>query len=250
MKKALKESEEKVEKVTIDKVKHETEAKMMTMMNQNLEQMLAMIQKTGSVQVAPLSPAATAPAADSSRETDKRKFKCYKYEKGLCKDEHCNFSHPTELCEEFSKKGLCNERSCVRLHKGNHKGDCYFWKQGKCRYDEEDCGKGLHRLPMFDYYNQVKGNTVPNSLVQQEQARKEQARKEQEMQKEQQMQKEHQGWQAAAMNQNYSAAPASFLGGGQGIVGPPINPPALSPETISTVVQYLLSQAAARGGRQ
>ena len=78
LKKALKESEDKVEKVTIEKVKHETEAKMMTRMNQNLEQMLAMIQKTGSVQVTPLSPAATAPAADSSRETDKRKFKCYK----------------------------------------------------------------------------------------------------------------------------------------------------------------------------
>ena len=117
-----------MEKVTMEKVKFETEAKMTTRMNQNLEQMLAMIQKTGSVQVTPLSPAATTPAGDSSnkRESDigNKKYKCYKFEKGQCKADNCSLFHPTELCEEFSSRGICNERSCSRLHKGSHKGDC------------------------------------------------------------------------------------------------------------------------------
>ena len=101
---------------------------------------------------------------------------------------------------------------------------------------------------MYDYYNQVKGNTVPNSVVQKEQARKEQVQKEQQIQKEQQMQKEQQRQKEQQAWPANSAA--SFFGASQGIAGPPITTPALSPETIATVVQYLLGQAAARGSGQ
>ena len=48
----------------------------------------------------------------------------------------------------------------MNLHKGAHRGDCYFWKSGSCKYNEKDCGKGLHLDQMFDFFNQVKGTLV------------------------------------------------------------------------------------------
>ena len=166
LKKALKESEDKVEKVTMEKVKFETESKMMARMNSNLEQMLAMMKGNREGAMGPATPsmssiATTTTAAatgDSQARMDikKRTGKCYKFEKGQCNNENCNFLHPEEVCEVFSRNGVCRERSCLLLHKGEHRGDCYFRKQGSCRYSEEECGKGRHTHEMFDYFNQNK----------------------------------------------------------------------------------------------
>ena len=39
------------------------------------------------------------------------------------------------------------------MHVGEHKGDCWFWKMGSCRYSENECGRGLHRPEMLESIN-------------------------------------------------------------------------------------------------
>ena len=56
LKKALKESEEKVEKVTIDKVRVDVESRIVQRMNSNLESMLAMFRGAGVMQQAGAAP--------------------------------------------------------------------------------------------------------------------------------------------------------------------------------------------------
>ena len=119
LKKALKESEEKVEKVTMEKVKVEAESKMVSRMNSNLETMLAMFRGAGVMQQAvaapPVSPGAVLPPSfinSKDKDMGNNKRKCYKYEKDQCSDRNCAFFHPTVLCPDFSKNDICRERSC------------------------------------------------------------------------------------------------------------------------------------------
>ena len=166
--KALKESKDKVEKTTLEKIKAESDNKMTARVNSNLKQMMTMMKGRtewarglASSAVSPSTTAALgawgAGMSSQARTDDVRnKGKCYKYEKGQCSDQACNFLHPEEVCEVFARNGIYRERSCLRLHKGEHRGDCFYWKQGSCRYSEEECGKGLHRHEMFDFNNQRK----------------------------------------------------------------------------------------------
>ena len=225
LKKALKESEDKVEKITMEKVKAESEAKMTARMNSNLEQMLNLLKGNMEGAKGPVSPrmtnmttaATVAATGDSQARMDimKRKGKCYKFEKGQCNNESCSFLHPEEVCEVFSRNGVCKERSCLRLHKGEHRGDCYYWKQGSCRYSEEECGKGRHDHKMFDYFNQMK-------------------------QKQQQ--------QVPAANPGFSSTPAApFFGVGQGgAVPPPASNSAMTTDQMMAMMQFLSGQLAAR----
>ena len=165
LKKALKESEEKVEKVTMEKVRVDAESRIVQRMNSNLESMLAMFRGAGVMQQAGAAPpvslvAALPPSSIHSQDKDKdinKKRKCYKFDKNQCNDVNCAFFHPTVLCPDFSRNGVCRERSCQMLHRGEHRGDCHYWKQGDCKYSEQECGKGLHRHNMFDFYNQQAG---------------------------------------------------------------------------------------------
>ena len=128
LKKALKESEDKMEKVTIEKVKFETEAKMTARMNSNLEQVLAMMKGKTEGAMGPASPSMLSIfSTDTAVATGnilargnivKRKGKCHKFEKGQCKSENCGFLHPEEVCEVFARNGVYKERSCLRLHWG------------------------------------------------------------------------------------------------------------------------------------
>ena len=131
---------------------------------------------------------------------------------------NCNFLHPDVLCPDFSRNGVCRERNCQKLHKGEHKGDCHFWKGGDCRYSEADCGKGKHRESMFNYYNQQGGQV------------------------------RQQGGQVAphapVLPANRSAPSASFFGGGQGGAVPP--PGAMSTEAMLSMMQYISAELSAR----
>ena len=247
LKKALKESEEKVEKVTMDKVRIEAESKMVSRMNSNLEAMLSMFRGAGVMSQAevwraaaapPVSPGATLPPSsshsqDKDRDASNKKRKCYKYEKDQCSDSNCAFFHPTVLCPGFNKNGICRERSCQMLHRGEHRGDCHFWKQGDCKYSEQECGKGLHRTEMFDFYNQQGGQA-----------------------QQQGGQGRQQGGQVAPPSHapapptlSSAAAPsAPFFGGGQGGGAPP--PGAMSREAMQAMVQYFSAQLSARGPGQ
>ena len=68
----------------------------------------------------------------------------YKFERGNCKNSNCSYVHPTVLCEQFSKQGMCGKVNCLDLHVGEHRADCFFWMKGNCRYSEAECGKGRH----------------------------------------------------------------------------------------------------------
>ena len=121
LKKALKDSEDKVEKVTIEKVEFEKEAKMMARMNSNLEQVLAMMKGKTEGTRGPDSPSmssivSTATAAATGDllargNIVKRKGKCYKFEKGQCRSENCGFLHPEEVCKLGLRQELCVQRA-------------------------------------------------------------------------------------------------------------------------------------------
>ena len=100
LKKALKEAEEKIEKVTLEKVRVEAESKMTARMNTNLEAMLAMYQGGGArAAVSPVSPGlvpAPSPGLGQHKDRDVAR-KYYKFEKGQCNMANCNFLHPDSL---------------------------------------------------------------------------------------------------------------------------------------------------------
>ena len=155
----------------MEKVKAESDARMTARMNSNMEQMMNLMKGNMEATKRQASPRMTSSASMSTEaatgdsearvDTGKRKGKCYKFEKGHCNSENCGFLHPEEVCEVFSRNGVCRKRSCMRLHKSEHRGDCYYWKQGSCRYSEEECGKGRHNHEMFDYFNQKKQQQMP-----------------------------------------------------------------------------------------
>ena len=165
-----------------------------------------------STVVSPVTAAATGDC-QARMDSQKKSNKCYKYEKDKCNNEKCKFFHPKEVCEEFSRNGVCRERSCLRLHKGEHRGDCYYWKQGGCRYSEEECGKGRHRLEMFDYNNLRK-------------------------------QQQHHVSSPGVGSATPTAAP--FFGAGHGGAVPPPNVSAMSNDQMMAMVQFLSGQLVAR----
>ena len=67
------------------------------------------------------------------------------------------------MCKEFTERSECSKWECLELHTGAHKGDCWFWKQGSCKFDEAECGKGRHLPAMFDVNNKLKARDVPGS---------------------------------------------------------------------------------------
>ena len=226
LKKALKEAEDKIEKVTLEKVRVEAESNMTARMNTNLETMLAMYQGGGvRAAVSPASPGlAPAPSLGPGQHKDRdMPRKCYKFEKGQCNVANCKFLHPDVVCQDFARNGMCRERNCQKLHKGDHKGDCHFWKGGDCRYSEADCGKGKHRENMFNFYN-LQGGQV----------------------------QQHGGQvapPAPAVSARSAPSPsASFFGGGQGGAAPP--PGAMSREAMVSMIGFLSAQLSARGPGQ
>ena len=166
LKKALKDMSEKLEEVTKEKTKFESEARRMHGVCDNQEELLKHYRGAKGAAATETSPAApsiaaptpSTPAAEGSSDKEKKekKTKCFRFEKGLCSKEQCRMFHPTIVCKEFSERGICGKRDCMELHTGTHKGDCWFWKQGSCKYDEKECGKGLHRTEMFDCNNQMR----------------------------------------------------------------------------------------------
>ena len=153
-------------------------------------------------------------SSQARTEGVRNKGKCYKYEKGQCNDQACNFLHPEEVCEVFARNGICRERSCLRLHKGEHRGDCFYWKQGSCRYSEEECGKGLHRHEMFDFNNQRKQQQQPQA--------------------------------GSPRFGSATSTAAPFFGAGQGGAVPPPHLSAMSTDQMAAMVQFLSGQLAAR----
>ena len=157
VKKNLKEAGEKLEAISLEKTFFEAEAKRNSRIVDNLSTLLQ-LEREGAeaprgVAAAhtPTTPAPAAPVkAAQEKETKYPNKKCFKFERGMCKVVSCPFFHPTQVCETFSKSGVCKVRDCLRLHLGDHKVDCFFWKQGSCKFDEHECGKGLHRPEMFD----------------------------------------------------------------------------------------------------
>ena len=175
LKKTLKESEEKIEKLTMEKTFFESEAKRNGRIVDNLSSLLQLEREGVEAPRATVAPWETAPTTYATataapatttktslnngveeKETRYPDKKCYKFERGQCKARSCSFLHPTALCQEFSRSGVCRERDCLDLHLGQHKGDCYFWKQGSCKFAENECGRGLHRPEMLDISNSRK----------------------------------------------------------------------------------------------
>ena len=84
-------------------------------------------------------------------EAKKIDVKCKQFESGAgCSfGDVCKFLHPVVACEYFSKVGKCPINDCKDLHKKmfinrENSGDCYFWTNGSCRFNEADCNKGRH----------------------------------------------------------------------------------------------------------
>ena len=166
MKKNLKEAEEKLEKITLEKTFFEAEAKRNSRIVDNLSTLLQ-IERERAEAVAPQG-ATTARAASSATVTAgpatatvgpaiAPRFssrKCFKFERGQCKAKNCPFVHPTSDCPEFSRNGICRDRDCLDMHVGEHKGDCWFWRMGSCRFNKNECGRGLHRPEMLESINQ------------------------------------------------------------------------------------------------
>ena len=96
------------------------------------------------------TPAATTTATSATAAPRFPDKKCFKFERGQCKSKNCAFVHPTSCCAEFSRTGICRDRDCLEMHLGEHKDDCWFWRMGSCRFDESDCGRGLHRPEMLE----------------------------------------------------------------------------------------------------
>ena len=114
--------------------------------------------------------------------------------------------------------GVCKERSCQLLHRGEHRGDCHYWKQGDCRYSEEECSKGKHRHEMYDYYRQQGGQVrQQGGLV---------------------------APPAPPAHSSAAAPSAPFFGGGQGGAVPP--PGAMSTEAMLAMMQYISAELSAR----
>ena len=84
--------------------------------------------------------------------------KCRYENKGLCKEKYtkCEYKHPVETCQEFSKNGKCqNLLSCPQRHP---RGVCHEWKKtGKCK--REDTCKFRH--PRVQKSHQVHQNPQP-----------------------------------------------------------------------------------------
>ena len=172
IKKNLIEAEEKLEKLTLEKTFYEAEAKRNSRIVDNLSALLQ-IERERAEAVAPqgatASGAATATTARAATTTGggatastaggataALRFpvkKCFRFERGQCKKENCPFLHPTSCCPEFSRSGICRDRECLEMHVGEHKGDCWFWRMGSCRFDESECGRGLHRPEMLESIN-------------------------------------------------------------------------------------------------
>ena len=179
MKKNLKDAEEKLEKMTLEKSYFETEAKRNSRVIDNLSTLLQLEREsvgtvthkgatasgdsttTGAAMAtttAASMASTTAAAMDSTTaaSTGALRFpvkKCFKFEQGQCKIRNCSFLHPTTACPEFSRSGVCRDRECLDMHVGEHKGDCWFWRMGSCRFNENECGRGLHRPEMLESIN-------------------------------------------------------------------------------------------------
>ena len=176
LKKALKDATDKLEQVTKEKTKFESEAKRMHEVCDNQGELIKHYREAkvlaGATSAAPASPrgAAAAPASPPTPPTkeakkgQEKKSKCFRFEKGMCKKEKCNFIHPSTMCKEFTERGECSKWECLELHTGTHRGDCWYWKQGSCKFDEVECGKGRHLTEMFDVNNKLKAaRDVPGS---------------------------------------------------------------------------------------
>ena len=172
LKKALKDATEKLEEVSKEKTKFESEAKRMHGICDNQDELLKHYRarlQAGTASAAPASPtaAATAPPTPAtpapSKETKNsqdKKSKCFRFEKGICKKKECNFFHPSTVCREFTERGVCGKWECMDLHTGTHRGDCWYWKQGSCKFDEVECGKGRHLPEMFDVNSKLRAGEV------------------------------------------------------------------------------------------
>ena len=168
----MKEAEEKLEKMTLERSHFEAEAKRNSRIVDNLSALLQIEREraeaaapqgattaarvatsvsasAAATTVSALAAASTtaASAASAPRFPDK---KCFKFERGQCKSKNCAFVHPTSCCAEFSRTGICRDRDCLDMHLGEHKADCWFWRMGSCRFDESECGRGLHRPEMLE----------------------------------------------------------------------------------------------------
>ena len=139
LKKALKEMSEKLEVVTKEKTKFESEARRMHGVCDNQEELLKHYRGAkgaAATETSPAAPSIAAPAPStptaegrSDKEKKEKKTKCFRFEKGLCSKEQCRMFHPTIVCKEFSERGICSKRDCMELHTGTHKGDCWFWNR-------------------------------------------------------------------------------------------------------------------------